>query len=123
MDTLFDNFDDRFLGTKTSNPSKDNDGNQLSVGAVYYNSNAGEVRFYNGASWDAPAAAAASSAQAAADSADSIKNLTAATGPAGTDASYNSSTGVLTVPKGDKGDTGATPTFSFSSGTLTITNV
>ena len=50
VDNTFDNFDDRFLGTFTTanEPSVDNDGNALSVGAVYYNSTAGQVRFYNG---------------------------------------------------------------------------
>ncbi len=37
---------------------------------------------------------------------NAITGLTAATGAAGSDASYNSSTGVLTVPRGDTGATG-----------------
>jgi len=69
VENIFDNFDDRFLGTKTSDPTVDNDGNALSVGAVYYNSTANEVRFYNGSSWDAPAASAATSATNASNSA------------------------------------------------------
>lgn len=69
VETLFDNFDDRFLGTKTANPTLDNDGNALSVGAVYYNSVAQQVRFYNGSTWDAPSASAATSATSAAASA------------------------------------------------------
>ena len=71
VENLFDNFDDRFLGTKSSNPTVDNDGNALSVGAVYYNSVSNEVRFYNGATWDAPSASAATSATNAASSASS----------------------------------------------------
>jgi len=69
VENIFDNFDDRFLGTKTSDPTVDNDGNALSVGAVYYNSSANSVRFYNGSSWDAPATSAATSATNAANSA------------------------------------------------------
>ena len=71
VDNTFDNFDDRFLGTFTTanEPSEDNDGNALSVGAVYYNSTAGQVKFYNGSTWDAPASAAATSATNAATSA------------------------------------------------------
>ena len=67
VDNTFDNFDDRFLGTFTTpnEPTLDNDDNALSVGAVYYNSTASEVRFYNGSSWDAPSAAAATSAATA----------------------------------------------------------
>jgi hypothetical protein len=69
VENIFDNFDDRFLGTKTSDPTVDNDGNALSVGAVYYNSVANEVRFYNGSSWDAPSTSAATSATNASNSA------------------------------------------------------
>ena len=67
VDSTFDNFDDRFLGTFTTanEPTLDNDDDALSVGAVYYNSTASEVRFYNGTSWDAPASSAASSATTA----------------------------------------------------------
>jgi len=126
MDTLFDNFDDRFLGTKTSNPSKDNDNNTLSVGAVYYNSSAGEVRFWNGSSWEAPAAAAASSATNAATSATN-----AATSASNASSSANAAAQSLASAEalnysdgvdGTNGVDGTSPTFSFSNGTLTITN-
>jgi hypothetical protein len=48
---LFDLFDDRWLGSKTSNPTVDNDGNALLVGALYWNSNANELRVYSGSVW------------------------------------------------------------------------
>jgi len=67
----FDSFDDRFLGTKSSDPSVDNDGNALVEGAMYYNSTDNDIRFYNGSSWDAPATQAATSATASASSATS----------------------------------------------------
>lgn len=47
----YDAFDDRYLGAKTSDPSLDNDGNALIVGALYFNSVAGEMRVWNGSSW------------------------------------------------------------------------
>jgi hypothetical protein len=50
---------------------------------------------------------AQSSATTAQQSANSIKTLTAATGLAGSTASYNSETGVLTVPRGNTGESGA----------------
>ena len=56
----------------------------------------------------AQAQAAEASATSAQASANSILNLTAATGVAGSSASYNASTGVLTIPRGDTGATGAT---------------
>jgi len=65
----FDSFDDRFLGTKASDPTLDNDGNALVEGAMYYNSTDNDIRFYNGSSWDAPATQAATSATASASSA------------------------------------------------------
>ena len=63
---------------------------------------------------------AAGSAATATTRANEIKNLQVSTGAPGTNASYNSGTGILTVPRGANG---STPTFSFSNGTLTITNV
>ena len=37
-ESAFDNFDDRYLGAKSSEPSADNDGNALITGALYFNS-------------------------------------------------------------------------------------
>lgn len=73
MDLVFDNFDDRFLGTFTTalEPTTDNDGDPILVGAIYYNSDDQELKFWNSASWDSPEAAAAASATAAANSAAS----------------------------------------------------
>ena len=47
----YDSFDDRYLGSKTSNPTLDNDGNALVGGALYYNSVAAEMRVYTGSAW------------------------------------------------------------------------
>lgn len=47
----YDSFDDRYLGSKTANPSVDNDGNALITGAIYFNSVAAEMRVYNGSTW------------------------------------------------------------------------
>ena len=65
----FDSFDDRFLGTKASDPTLDNDGNAIVEGAMYYNSTDNDIRFYNGSTWDAPATDAATSATNSANSA------------------------------------------------------
>jgi hypothetical protein len=47
-----DNFDDRYLGPKTSNPTVDNDGNALVTGALYYRSTAPVgMKVYDGAQW------------------------------------------------------------------------
>jgi hypothetical protein len=47
----YDNFDDRYLGAKSSNPSVDNDGNALIAGALYFNTTAQEMRLYTGSAW------------------------------------------------------------------------
>jgi hypothetical protein len=47
----YDLFDDRYLGSKTSNPTVDNDGNALLVGAMYWNSVSNESRTWNGSAW------------------------------------------------------------------------
>ena len=47
----YDSFDDRYLGSKTSDPTLDNDGNALLTGALYWNSTAGEMRVYSGTAW------------------------------------------------------------------------
>lgn len=54
--------------------------------------------------------------------ANEIKNLTAATGAPGTNASYNSGTGVLTVPRGDVGATGLAPAHNWSGTSLRFKN-
>ena len=48
----YDAFDDRYLGSKTSDPTVDNDGNPLVTGALYFNSVIGAMKVYDGAAWD-----------------------------------------------------------------------
>jgi hypothetical protein len=48
----YDQFDDRYLGSKTTDPTLDNDGNALLVGALYFNSVVNAMKVYNGSSWD-----------------------------------------------------------------------
>ena len=48
----YDAFDDRYLGSKTSDPTLDNDGNALLTGALYFNSVLNAMKVYNGSSWD-----------------------------------------------------------------------
>ena len=49
--TAFDDFDDRYLGSKTSDPTVDNDGDPLITGALYFNSVTGKMRIYTGSGW------------------------------------------------------------------------
>ena len=47
----YDNFDDRYLGPKASDPTLDNDGNALLAGSLYYNTVVPEMRLYTGSAW------------------------------------------------------------------------
>jgi hypothetical protein len=47
----YDSFDDRYLGSKTSDPTVDNDGNALVAGSLYYNSVSQVMKLYTGSAW------------------------------------------------------------------------
>ena len=57
----YDLFDDRYLGTKTSDPATDNDGDALVEGALYFNSADNEMRVYDGSAWIAASSAGTAS--------------------------------------------------------------
>ena len=50
--TSYDNFDDRYLGAKSSNPSTDNDGASLITGALYFKTDGSGMKAYNGSAWE-----------------------------------------------------------------------
>ena len=54
-----DSVDDIYLGSKSSNPSVDNDGNALQTGALYYNSSSTDLRVWNGSAWETAAVSTA----------------------------------------------------------------
>jgi len=56
----YDNFDDRYLGEKSSDPTTDNDGDPLITGALYFNSVSTTMRVYTGSAWQDTAAIATS---------------------------------------------------------------
>jgi hypothetical protein len=49
--TAYDNFDDRYLGAKSSDPTLDNDGNALIAGALYFNTVLPGMKVYTGSAW------------------------------------------------------------------------
>jgi hypothetical protein len=49
--TTYDDFDDRYLGSKSSAPTVDNDGNTLLVGAIYWNSTLNNMYVWSGTTW------------------------------------------------------------------------
>jgi len=59
--SALDSFDDRYLGTKTSDPTLDNDGNALVSGALYFSTTANVMKVYDGASWITATSAGATS--------------------------------------------------------------
>ena len=57
--SAYDNFDDRYLGPKSSDPTLDNDGNALLTGALYFNTACNVMKVYTGSSWVAAYVSAA----------------------------------------------------------------
>lgn len=49
--TTYDNFDDRYLGAKSTAPTLDNDGNTLLVGAIYWNTVTNAMYAWTGTEW------------------------------------------------------------------------
>ncbi len=57
--TTYDNFDDRYLGAKSTAPSVDNDGNALITGALYWNSVSATMFAWSGSAWGSISSTAA----------------------------------------------------------------
>ena len=57
--TTYDNFDDRYLGAKSSAPTLDNDGNALLTGAIYWNSVSNAMYAWTGTEWGSISSTAA----------------------------------------------------------------
>jgi hypothetical protein len=47
-----DNFDDTYLGAKSSDPSTDNDGDALNAGDLYFNTTINALKVYDGSAWN-----------------------------------------------------------------------
>jgi len=57
--TTYDNFDDRYLGAKSSPPTLDNDGNALITGALYWNTPGATMFAWSGSAWGSISSTAA----------------------------------------------------------------
>jgi hypothetical protein len=57
--TTYDNFDDRYLGAKSTAPSVDNDGNALITGAIYWDTTAAAMYAWSGSAWTSISSTAA----------------------------------------------------------------
>ena len=49
--STYDQFDDRYLGSKATAPTVDNDGNALLTGAIYWNSTSDTLWVWSGSAW------------------------------------------------------------------------
>ena len=96
----YDSFDDRYLGSKTSAPSVDNDGNTLLTGALYWNSTSNELYLWTGSAWTRSALSGADYVSKTGDTMTGALSLTALTASA--DSSFTS-TGALLISKGTTG--------------------
>jgi membrane-bound lytic murein transglycosylase len=50
--TTYTQFDARYLGNKSADPTLDNEGNALLTGALYFNDVVDAMKVYDGAAWD-----------------------------------------------------------------------
>jgi len=116
----FDSFDDRFLGTKSSDPTLDNDGDALVEGAMYYNSTDNDIRFYNGSSWDAPTTQAATSATNSATSATA--SATSATNSANSATASASSASAASTSESNASTSASNASSSASAASTSASN-
>jgi len=117
----FDSFDDRYLGTKTSDPALDNDGNALVAGALYFNSVDGIIKVYTGSAWVAAyVSGSASSIGFTPAGAIAATNVQAAIQELDTEkVPRTSTTGSAIIPSGTEGQRDGSPAaghFRFNTG-------
>jgi hypothetical protein len=117
----YDAFDDRYLGSKASDPTLDNDGNALLTGALYWNSGSNEMRVYTGSAWQAVAQGVSTPYQSfSGTGAQTAFTLAGTPGSIGSLEVYIS--GVRQVPVSDYTLSGTTLTFTSAppSGTNNV---
>lgn len=120
----YDAFDDRYLGSKASDPTLDNDGNALLTGALYWNSSTNKLKIYSGSAWQDTATATPSSFTANAFSGTGAQTaFTLSATPANVQSCLVFVAGVRQRPTLDYTVSGTTLTFGVApaSGTNNVT--
>lgn len=118
----YDSFDDRYLGSKSSAPTLDNDGNALLTGALYWNSVSNNLFVWSGSAWTSAAFSISGIVTLTGVETLTNKTLTSPTLTApvlGTPVSGNFSTGTFTFPTFNQNTTG---TSANVTGTVAIAN-
>ena len=123
----FTNFDARYLGQHAANPTLNNQGGALVVGALHFNTTANEMRVWTGASWIAASVTGTLAVSQGGTGATTLPvgflrgNGTAAVTSVTTIASTDI-TGTMTVPQGGTGAATLAAGYLRGNGTAAVTS-
>ena len=117
----YDSFDDRYLGSKTSDPTLDNDGNALLAGALYFNSSSGVMRLYTGSAWVAAYVSGSGYLAASNNLSDLASASTARTNLGLGTAATTSATAYATSAQGTTADTAYADRLKWDGGATGLT--
>jgi hypothetical protein len=121
--SALDNFDDRYLGQKTSDPTLDNDGNALVAGALYFNTTDDVMKVYDGSVWVAAYASLSGTLVAANNLSDLTNAATARTNLGLGTAATTASTDYATAAQGALADSAVQTETNNLSTAVTWANV
>lgn len=116
-----DNFDDRYLGQKASDPTVDNDGDALVAGALYFNTTDDTMRVYEGSTWVAAYASLSGALLASQNLSDLTNAATARSNLGLGTAATTASTDYATAAQGSTADSAVQPNDSPTFGSVTVT--